>query len=230
MYCINCGARLEDSETKCPLCDTMVYHPDFPKKNQEPLYPKNRMPKTKKRSKTFNGAVVIMFLIPIVVSFLADFHFDKELNWFGYVFGALLVGYTALALPMWFEKPNPVIFVPCVFLVSIGYILYINCVTNGSWFLSFSFPVLGGLGLIATAVVTLLRYLKKGRLYIWGGAFSLTGAFIMLIEFLLSRTFNLSFIGWSIYPLSVMVLIGGLLFYLAINKSAREMMERKLFF
>ena len=29
---------------------------------------------------------------------------------------------------------------------------------------------------------------------------------------------------------AVLVLLGGLMFYLAINKSAREVMERKLFF
>ncbi len=230
MYCINCGAHLDDSIEKCPLCETKVYHPDIPLKKSEPLYPKNRIPKVKKRSKAFNGAVIIMFLIPVVVSFLADFHYDREINWFGYVFGALILGYTAFALPMWFEKPNPVIFVPCVFLVTIGYLLYINGITNGDWFLSFAFPISGGFGLICTAVVTLTHYLKRGRLYIWGGAFCLTGAFIMLIEFLLSNTFKVNFIGWSLYPLSVLVIIGGLLFYLAINKSAREVMERKLFF
>ena len=230
MYCINCGAHLEENQEKCPLCETRVYHPDIPFKNQEPFYPKNRIPKMKHRSKTFNGAVIIMFLIPIAVSFLADFHFDKEINWFGYVFGALVLGYTAFALPMWFEKPNPVIFVPCSFLAAIGYLLYINEITNGDWFLSFAFPVAGGLGLICSVALTLLRYIKKGKLYIWGGAFTFTGAFIMLIEYLLSSTFKVDFIGWSLYPLSVMVLLGGLMFYLAINKSAREVMERKLFF
>jgi len=230
MYCINCGAHLEDSVDICPLCETRIYHPDISIKNKEPLYPKNRMPKVNKKSKTLNGAVIIMFLIPLIVSFLADFNIDGEIDWFGYVLGALILGYVAFALPMWFKKPNPVIFTPCVFAVAIGYLLYINGITNGEWFLSFAFPVAGGFGLISTAVVTLLRYIKKGRLYIWGGAFCLTGAFIMLIEFLLGYTFRINFIGWSLYPMSVLLLLGGLMFYLAINKSAREIMERKLFF
>ena len=46
----------------------------------------------------------------------------------------------------------------------------------------------------------------------------------------MSITFDIKFFGWSLYPLVVLVLLGGLMFYLAINKSAREVMERKLFF
>lgn len=230
MYCINCGAKLDSSETICPLCDTKVYHPDLKIEEDKQLYPKNRIPEIKHCSKAFNGAVIIMFLIPVVVSFLADFHFDREIKWFGYVLGALIMGYTTFALPLWFEKPNPVIFTPCVVAETIGYLLYINCITDGDWFLSFAFPVAGGFGLIATAVVTLLYYLKKGKLYIWGGAFTITGAFIMLMEFFISITFDIVFVGWSLYPLAVLVLLGGLMFYLAINKSARETMERKLFF
>jgi len=230
MYCINCGAKLENTEKICPLCGMKVYHPEISADTKNALYPEGRMPKIKHRSNTFNGAVIIMFLIPMVVSFLADFHFDRKLGWFGYVFGALILGYVTFALPLWFEKPNPVIFTPCVFAAIEGYLCYINGITGGDWFLSFAFPVAGGFGIISTAFVTLNRYLKKGRLYIWGGAFTLTGGFIMLIEFFMSITFKIKFMGWSLYPFAVLILLGGLLFYLAINKSARETMERKLFF
>lgn len=231
MYCIKCGAKLESSETVCPLCNTRVYHPDIVIEEEKKLYPSGRMPETKHRSKTFNGAIIIMFLVPVIVCFLADFHFDRQIKWFGYVLGALIMCYTAFALPMWFEKPNYVIFTPCVIAEAIGYLLYINCITGGNWFLSFAFPVAGGFGIIVTTVVTLLRYIKRGRLYIWGGAFTLTGAFIMLTEFFMSITFDdINFFGWSLYPFSVLVMLGGLMVYLAINKSAREVMERKLFF
>jgi len=78
--------------------------------------------------------------------------------------------------------------------------------------------------------VALFYYLRSGRLYILGGAFMALGAFMLLVEFLMGITFGLKFIGWSIYPLVVLIILGGLLIYLAINGAAREMMERKLFF
>jgi len=39
MYCVNCGVKLSDTEKRCPLCQTAVYHPELPRKEAEPLYP-----------------------------------------------------------------------------------------------------------------------------------------------------------------------------------------------
>ena len=96
--------------------------------------------------------------------------------------------------------------------------------------MSFAFPVAGGISLIIYSVVALIYLLRKGKLYIIGGARMVLGTFMLLTEFLMGITFGIIFIGWSIYPLSVLVLFGGFLIFLAINSTAREMMERKLFF
>lgn len=219
-----------DTEKKCPLCNTVVYHPDFVQTAKRPLYPNNRMPESNSGSKALNGAVIILFFIPLLVCFFADLSLDGRLQWFGYVAGALAVAYVAFALPMWFQKPNPVIFVPCSFVAAGAYLLYICLATGGSWFMRFALPVVGGICIITCTVVTLLHYLRGGRLYILGGAFIALGAFMPLIEFLMNITFGLGMIGWSIYPLVVLALLGGLLIYLAINHTAREILERKLFF
>ncbi|MBQ2934052.1 MAG: hypothetical protein IJE02_05535 [Clostridia bacterium] len=230
MYCINCGVKLADTEKKCPLCNTVVYHPDIKQSPSRPLYPENKMPLNASNPKILNGVIIILFFIPMLVCFLSDIQFNKQLDWFGFVAGALLVAYVAFALPLWFKKPNPVIFVPCAFIAAALYVLYINLETGGKWFLSFAFPVIGGVCLIICTVITLFKYLQKGKLYILGGAFIALGAFMLLVEFLMVITFKIGFIGWSVYPLVVLVLIGAALIYLAINASAREMMERKLFF
>ena len=39
------------------------------------------------------------------------------------VAGALVVSYVVLALPVWFRRPNPVIFVPCDFAAAALYLL-----------------------------------------------------------------------------------------------------------
>ena len=230
MYCIKCGVKLADSEKKCPLCETKVYHPDIDMPKVEPLFPDGKMPDAKNKSKALNGAVIILFLIPLIVCIMADIMINGIFGWSGYAVGALLVFYIAFALPHWFTKPNPVIFTPITFAAVILYLLYINFYTGGNWFLSYAFPISGGLCLITTAVVTLLYYLKKGKLYIVGGAFMVLGAFMLLIEFLMVITFNIKFLGWSLYPLIVLILIGALLIYLAISPSARETLERKFFF
>lgn len=230
MYCIKCGVQLGDTEKKCPLCNTAVCHPDFAERSAQPFYPAKKLPKGASGAKALNGAVIILFLIPLFVCLAADLNIDGSLGWFGYVAGALILAYIICALPLWFQKPNPVVFVPCDFVAAGLYLLYINLATGGAWFLSFGFPVVGGLALITCTVVTLLHYLRKGRLYIVGGAFMALGAFMLLVEFLMGLTFQLEFVGWSIYPLCALFLFGGLMIYLAINSNARETMERKLFF
>ena len=230
MYCIKCGVKLADSEKKCPLCETVVYHPDMEAVIDDSLYPKGKMPKRSTGRRGLCGAIIILFLIPIVVCLIADLSFDGALDWLGYVIGALGVAYVTVALPMWFKRPNPTIFVPCDFAAATAYLLYVNLVTGGEWFLTFALPIAGAFCLITSAMVTLFHYLKRGRLYIIGGALMALGAVMPLIEFLLFVTFGLHFIGWSFYPLAVLMMVGGLLIYLAINHSAREMLARKLFF
>lgn len=230
MYCINCGVRLADTQDACPLCGTVPYHPDLCTKPATPLYPKHNLPGPTANSATVNGTILILFVIPLLITLLIDLHTDGRLTWFGFVAGALLLTYLVLALPRWFRNPNPIIFVPCGFAAAAVYLLYLDLATGGSWFLSFAFPVTAGLGLITTTVVTLLHCLRRGRLYIFGGALMAVGALMLLIEFLLTITFALRFTGWSFYPCAVLVLLGGWLLFLAVNRTARARVERKLFF
>ena len=230
MYCVNCGVKLAETEKKCPLCNTTVCHPDFTPTSQKTLYPVDKKPQASSGLKALGGVIIILFLIPLIISFFTDLQLNGKLDWFGIVAGAIVVVYVIFALPLWFKKPNPVVFAPCSFATIALYLLYINAATDGNWYLTFALPVVGGLCLIVCADITLLRYIKGGRLYIFGGTFILSGGYLLLIEYLLSVTFGMDFIGWSIYPLVVFVLIGCLLIYLAIDSVARETMERKMFF
>ncbi len=230
MFCVNCGVKLADTEKRCPLCHTAIMYPSICQPTVTSLYAENTFPLKQKRSNVLNGAVLILFFIPLLLSLLSDLQPDGKLQWFGFVAGGLLLGYILFAFPFWFSCPNFVVLVPCDFAAIIVYLLYINSVTEGHWFFSFAFPITGACCLITSACITLLRYLKRGKLYILGGAFIAVGALLLLIEFLLTVTFELHFIGWSVYPLTVFTLLGGLMIYLAISSTARERMERKLFF
>ena len=230
MYCINCGAKLADTEKLCPLCKTEVYHPAIERPEGDPLYPKDKYPQTKKNFKWPQVMLTAIFLIPLAIVLLCDLKFNSAITWSGYVIGALVFLYVCTVLPSWFKKPNPVIFVPCGFAAAAAFLLYICYTTGGKWFLTLALPVTGGFALIVTAVVTLLRYLKRGRLYIAGGATLATGAFMLPIEFLINLTFGFeNFIGWSLYPLVTLFIIGALLLFFAICRPAREDIERRFF-
>lgn len=230
MYCIKCGVKLADTEKQCPLCGTVPFHPDIDREKAESLYPKDRYPA---QQVSRHGAMVVvttLFLLPLLITLLCDLQINGKVTWSGFVIGALVLGYVVLVLPFWFKRPNPVIFVPCDFAAAGSYLLYIDLATGGGWFLSFAFPVVACLGFIVTTVVVLLRYLRRGRLYIFGGAGIALGAFMPLMEYLLNVTFaRPRFAAWSLYPLIALVLLGGMLIFLAICRPARETMERKFF-
>lgn len=230
MYCINCGVKLSDTETVCPLCRTVVYHPELERTPAAPFYPKGRLPAMPGRSLLLPALLTALWVLAGLIVVLCDQPFTGKITWSGFVLGGLAVSLVAFVLPLWFRRRNPAIFLPCSFATAVVYLWYICYVTGGSWFFPFAFPVCGGVGLIVTATFTLLYYLRRGRLFIVGGAFLAMGGFMLLTECLLNATFSGKlFTGWSLYPLTVLALIGGLLIFLGICRPAREMMARKFF-
>jgi hypothetical protein len=174
--------------------------------------------------------ITTAYLLAISVSLVCDLQIGGGVTWAGYVIGGLLLSYVVIILPLWFRKPNPVIFVPCDFAAVGLYLLYINLATGGRWFLSFAFPITGFIGLLITAVIVLRRYISRGRLYVFGGAIMALAAFMPVLELLLTITFpTVEFIGWYLYPLIALGLLGGLLLFLAICRPARHSMARKFF-
>ena len=230
MYCVKCGVELADSEKKCPLCGTPVFHPDIERKPAEPPFPPDRRHAENVSRVGILFVLTVLFVLPAAICLLCDWRINGGIVWSGYAAGGIALLYILVLLPMWFRHPNPVIFVPVDF-VAIGlYLLYIDLATGGHWFLSFAFPVTGAIGVLVTAVVALTRYLHAGYLYIYGGGLILGGALAMLIEFLLNLTFQVhETFFWSFYPLAAGVILGGMLLVIAICKPLRKSLHRKFF-
>lgn len=230
MYCVNCGVKLEDTEKDCPLCGTRAYHPDMERQETAPLYPQRQYPDPQIPSKTAPIIWTTLFLLPMFITLLCDMQINHTITWSGYVVGALIVGYAVLVFPFWFRKPNAALLVPFSFFVIALYVMYINHSVEGNWYLSFAFPVIFFLGALITSVVVLLRYFWNRRLYVVGGSGIALGIFMPVMEYLICITFQgTKFIGWSFYPLTVFLLLGGMLAFLAVFRPAREMMNRKFF-
>ena len=138
--------------------------------------------------------------------------------------------YIVAALPLWFRRPNPVIFVPIDFAAIGLYLLYIDLAVGGHWFLSFAFPVTGAIGLLITAMVALLRYLPGGHIFVFAGALMCGGGLAVLIEFLINLTFQLhEAFFWSLYPLVAGILLGVMLLVIGLCRPLRQSLHRKFF-
>lgn len=229
MYCVKCGAKLSDGQTVCPLCETKVFHPDITVKEE------NTYPKIPFQSEEFNRTglmfvLTMLFLIPIILPIVLELNWRSDISWSGYTAGGALIFYTAFVMPYWFKKPNPVIFTPVIFALTIGLLLFICIKTDGNWFMKFAFPVVGCLGLIVTAAVTILYYVKKGYLYTIGGTSIALGLWSVLLEYDIRDSFTVSTpFYWSIAPLTVMMVLGVMLIVIAIVKPLKESLRRIFF-
>lgn len=231
MYCVKCGVELADSEKVCPLCGTRAFHPDMPPQQGQPPYPVDHRPHTEEVSRSgVLFLLTVLALLSAVLFILCDWRINGSIVWSGYAAGGVALLYILVVLPLWFRRPNPVIFVPVDFAAIALFLLYINFAVGGHWFLSFAFPVTGAIALLVTAVVTLMRYVPGGALYIFGGGLILTGGLNVLIEFLLHITFGIEgMFVWSIYPLTACVLLGVMLLVVAVCKPLRRSLHRKFF-
>ena len=230
MFCIKCGIELSDGQKICPICQTRVYHPDI-KNEGTPTYPRRAFKSEEINIRGLLFVVTLLHLVPIVFAVILDLNLNGKFDWTGYVVGAVLLFYVAAVLPMWFKNPNPAIFTPCSFAAITLYLGYIDYCTDGKWFLTLALPVCLMAGVITTAMVTLLRYIRKHRLYIVGGGFILAGVFVMMIEVFLHMTFDFAHDGyaWSLYPMVFLMIIGVALIVIEIVKPFKESLK-KIFF
>ncbi len=230
-YCVRCGVELAASEKKCPLCGTPVVPPELPETEGIPPYPIQEKRNTEpNRSKGILFILTMLFLLPISVVFLSDLQINDAITWSGFAGLAILLLYVIIVLPFWFQHPNPVIFVPIDFAAIGGYLLYICLATGGNWFLPFAFPLTGSILLVVTAALALIKYVRRGHLYIAAGLFFATGGIAVLTEFLLSRTFPVTkTIFWSTYPLIACFLTGAILIVIAICRPLRESFRKRFF-
>ncbi|MCR5122082.1 MAG: hypothetical protein K6B74_06645 [Ruminococcus sp.] len=231
MYCIKCGVELADSEDRCPLCGTTVYHPDIEKPNAEPLFPDNP-PEPHYTVTRWGGLFILtsLFLLGLTMPLICDLSMNGGVTWSGVVMGAIGLAYVITVLPFWFKSPNPVVFVPIDFAACGLFLFYLNLCTGGNWFLKFALPTVGMVCVITTAVITLCRYLRRGYLFIFGGATILSGISVLVMEWLLNQTFGLhNKLVWSIYPFAAAILIGLLLLIIAVSPKLRASLQKKFF-
>ncbi len=232
MYCVKCGVELADSEINCPLCKTKVVCPEgMTRPEAASPFPQHHGKVTEGITRSgFMFILTFFFLVPLVICIICDYNLNNSFDWSGYVVGGMGYVYVSFALPCWFRKPNPVIFVPVSFLSALMYLLFICLNTGGKWFLSLAFPITLYICIVFSAVVTLLRYVKGGRLFIYGGMVMLLGILTVLIELFLHITFDMKMFRWSLYPLIGLSLVGLMLIIIGICRPLRESLRRKLFF
>ena len=227
MFCVKCGVELSDSENKCPLCNTPVYYPE--KQRGELNFPEFKSVREPLNARGLLFVVTFSAIIAAVICVICNITVNDKLSWSVYAVSALALAYEILVLPMWFRRPSVAVFVPTGFASSAIFVAIVALMMRADWYFSFALPVIAIFALIASSVAILSYYLRRGYLYIWGGALIALGLFMPLLELLLHLNFKIHdrFV-WSFYPFAAFVLFGIMLIVIAIVKPFRESL-RKIF-
>lgn len=234
MYCMQCGVELQKGAAKCPLCGLRVYHPELLTETPEPRpYPPFDGSAERVRPGGLLLILSVLFALPVILCLMVDLRLRGGVTWSGFVALGAAALYLAVCLPLWFPRGSAVVFFPITAAALLGVALYVCLKTGGSWFLPFAFPVGGAAALIVEAVIVLLRHAVGGQrhraLYILGGAAIALGGLCMLVEFLLHVTFAIPMYWWSLYPLTVLALLGLLMIVIASSAPLRASLHKRFF-
>ena len=163
MYCVKCGVRLQEGTERCPLCETPVWNPEGTASAAPTFSDRYPVPPKSRRYPilAFLTAFLIAASLSPLIYCLTNLH---GVYWSGYVMLGCALFYFAVVFPFWFERREPLIFVPLAFLLTSGYLLYICLYTGGRWFLSFAFPLTMLVGILTTAAVAIFRLSRRRRL------------------------------------------------------------------
>ena len=228
MYCVKCGVRLQDGTKECPLCGTPVWDPD--NKEKEHTYPE-RLPMHYMESTMPIAAIfTLISIISILVLLAICLILYGRLNWGGYAIFGVTLFYILFIFPLWFKKYPIEVLIPVNHLAIGLYVLYICLKTGGKWFLGFAMPIIIASCIVLTSAACLLKHIRKGKLYIFGGIFILLGGMTMLIELFEHITFKTVMFRWSPYSFSGFAIIGLFLILVGMIPSLKESFEKKFFF
>lgn len=228
MYCMKCGAKLSDTEVKCPLCGFTL--PRISPLQEKGVYPRTKRPRDREDFKGVLLFLTILFLALCGVLVLLERNLSGTFRLSGAALVVLFFFYTAFFLPRWFSRPNPVIFFPVSALIFLICLFVVDLLWGSGWFFPLALPVLTPLILMIETVVTLSRYLSRGKLYIYGGFFIGLGLLSLLFEILYRAFFALPILlTFSLLPFIFLFAIGMGLIIIAIVPSFRRYFERRFF-
>ena len=228
MYCMKCGAKLGDREVKCPLCGFDL--PKISPEQEKSLYPRTERPRQRE---DFKGLLLFFTLLLCGgggAVLAMDLSAGGGISFSAWVLFGLLLFYTAFLLPRWFKNPNPVIFLPVFGVCFLGLLWYLDFFYGSGWFFPLALPVGVVFLLLLEAVVTLSRYVRGGKLYIYGGFFIGISLLSAISELIGRAFFRLAIcLTWSMIPLIVFFVVGMGLIVIAIVPSFRAYVQRRFF-
>lgn len=232
-YCVNCGVELSSGAEKCPLCDTKVINPNGNKddKQPDPLYPPYGQHTGQQISrKSVVALLSLIALLPVSISIVCNISINGAVTWSGFVIAAIALVYIVTVIPIGLGKKHYITCLSADFIGILLFLLYIEFMTNGKWFLNFAMPIVV---FIASVIISISGIASKRhiRTSILASVITFsTGIFCLFTEILLNLSFGIhDKLVWSLYPFITLTVLSAVIFVIGRNEPLKEKLEKKFF-
>ena len=232
-YCVNCGVELADSEKICPLCQTEVINPNAPWK--DPLvrpYPPVMDTLIARIDRRYLAALISTFLlIPMVVVLIADW-LGGGPSWSFYVLGAAALLEVWFILPLMTKRYHLMSFLFLDCLAAIFYLLLIERISGGLWFLPLALPIAAA-GSLCLLITAYLFRKGRGRDFIIRMVILLFGIGVMAVVVEIATDMYLRggfYLNWSLFVLGPCIILVAALLIIDGKHSLKEEIHKRIFY
>jgi hypothetical protein len=232
-YCVHCGVELAPSEPRCPLCGTMVCHPEQPwREPEESPYPR-RVEVVRQRYNRMFGArlATAILIIPMAVALLLDLLIGTGLTWSPYVLGAGGWVFAWALLPFYAEWRRPYPHIAVDTIATAAYLMLIALMTGGGnwyWWLALPLTLLSGFATSVAVLIcrrTRLAPLDRVAYTVFVVAVSLMG-----VEALIDRfAFGRAALTWSLYAVASLLALGSAFIIIERDEKLKERIAKRLY-
>lgn len=232
-YCVNCGVKLDDSLTKCPLCHTPVINPNELKKLEAPSPFATQKGETEKvKSKDVIILTTVFLATTAICCMLLNYMVFSKTLWSIPIIGLCAFIWIITIPPIAFEKMPVYISMLIDGFAMAGYLYMLSFMTsNKAWLTRLALPITALATVLVLTFTLLVKKISSSILSIALYFYVLIPILCIGIELLVWHYYDKPLhITWSAIVLVPCLIVNIVLITVLSRKRLREAVRRRLHF
>ncbi|MBQ6994571.1 MAG: hypothetical protein IJN64_08815 [Lachnospiraceae bacterium] len=231
-YCVNCGVELDATLKKCPLCETIVYHPGKMEVNTQETFPKKKGEvETVSKKESIIFVSILLFTIAVTCALLNILVYNR--NWWSIPVNGVCITLWVFFMAAIFCEKITVYGMLLLDAIAIGnYLFMISLITSSDhWVIMIGLPILvvtfGLLELSVFLSKKLPSSLLTGTLYFF---VTIAGVCITVEATIDNYLREVIRLGWSAIVVTVCAIISVFIILIMMMGRLRNSIRRRLHF
>ncbi len=232
-YCVHCGVKLGEAESRCPLCGTEAIDPAAPP--VDPAAPKPFPVRTSEQTLTINRKYAVsllsfLLLLPAAICVFADW-LAGGITWSVYPAGVLVLVWIVATVPLLMKKRRTysTLLITGAALEAYLYMVESLSYTPG-WFFPIVMPSVALFVGMICFTVALIRKWKVRPLLVVAASLFQAGVLTLVVEILCVASGVGETLIWSPFVMTPCFFVAALLYLVSKNRSLYEQFRRRLHF